>query len=115
MRKNIDWSDAAAFIAKGDKSLRRFQWDTGDLLLKKLGRPGADDGDDLRQLENLTVILKEQYAVEYAVTTLKQLRLMAYAYPEDRRYPELSFGVHGGCAAGEADVQGSTVTFASGP
>lgn len=94
MRKNIDWSDVAPFIAKGDKSVRRFQWDTGDRILGKMGRPGADDGEDNRQLDNLADILKNEYAVEYAVTTLKQLRLMAYAYPEDRRHHELSFGVH---------------------
>ena len=94
MRKNIDWSDVAPFIAKGDKSVRRFQWDTGDRILEKMGRPGADDGDDSRQLDNLAAILKNDFGVEYATTTLKQLRLMAYAFPPDRRRHELSFGVH---------------------
>lgn len=93
MTRKIDFSAVKAFIAKGDKAARLFQWKVGDLLIAALGPPHLDDASAGHELMRLSKEL-EADGHEYAPATLRQLRLMAHAFPETRRHYDLSFGIH---------------------
>jgi hypothetical protein len=89
-----------ALVAKGAKTQTRFQWELGDTLVQEIGPPQRDGATGAR-FEALSEELK-QHGHEYEVTSLRALRNIAYAYPDNRRYPALSFGVHQD--AGDPDV-----------